>query len=254
MRCRTVALGVLLATLSGAAGAAPCVDQFERGQVRYYGWSEFFRSTPFGTVGFSRGNRLVYVPNPGVSCVSLAWSPTPIRFVFNNHGAAQAATGYVSFKLFGFQSKDDLWIRSLGRSGPWLRGDKAMKDPWRPDPDVRRRPDGIVAYENFHRSDGGDETSFDLQFGVMHGTPQESDSDSWRELVAMDGGANVADPAAIKYVAHELQRVQSSPDKTVPNSPVDYVTKRFEYGRLVLRVFSPLEGGQFSTLAFEFVH
>ena len=240
-------LVILMALVVAPARAADCTDIYD---VPWFGWTQFFSATAFGTVGFTRdGGAHVRVARPG-TCITMGRSGRSLRFVFNHRGIDRAEVGYVSFKLYGLSGTSKTGTRLLERTGAWTRDGKQMPDPWKKLVPARPLPAVISDYEAFYRGDGAAaEVTFDQKFGILHGTPKNSGEDSWDDLGAMQPDA--PDMTKIAYLAHSLQRVEVSPGTASPGVPPDYVTDRFEFDTLILHAFSPVGEGRSSTLIFK---
>lgn len=249
-----LALALLLLG-SAAAQAQDCAALRDRTRVDFRPWKDFFQTTPFGTVGFTLNERLVYFPLPGTSCVRVPRQGLTMRFLFNHRGAREAAVSYVSFALYGFKDSAGQWIRAMQRKGPWQRGKTAMPAPWEPETVYRNGPEDLLGYvAAYQGKDPLSEKDFDQRFGPLHGVPRDSDNDSWNQLVAMAPDAGSADLKKAKYVAHILQRMEVSPGTTTPGKPLSYETEQLGYDALVLRTFSPLEGGKLSTIRIQWAY
>jgi hypothetical protein len=235
-------LAIALMTLASPGWSADCQS--------IYGtpWDSItdFRSRPFGTLGFLWNDETrVFVPDPGTSCIAMPRNGPRLHFIFN-HRSDERETGYVSFKLYGFDGPWKVWTRLLQRKGPWQRGGKDLPDPWKKLDARKPSPFLISDYEAFYKGDAA-EAAFDAKFGVMHAKPKGSDHDSWDDLTAMQPETDLP---RLQYLAHSLQRVEAGP--AVANNPPDYFTERFEYQTLVMHVFSPIGDGPSSTIVFKF--
>ena len=245
MRPALFALSLMLAL---PAQAADCIGARD---PDWFSLNRFFAETPFGTVGYTRDDGAhIFVPKAGTPCIAMR-AGRPLRFIFNHRGP-QHETGYVSFKLYGYDGPYNVWTRLLQRSGSWQRGAKDMQDPWKKLDAVRPTPALLSDYEAFSKDDvTATEAVFDSRFGMMHGMPKGSNLDSWNDRTAMQPEAGV-DLPKLHYVAHSLQRVETGP--AIAGNPPDYSTVRFEYRSLVLHVFSPLGDGPSSTIVFNFTN
>ena len=209
-----------------------------------------FHSRPFGTVGFIwNDDSRIFIPDQATPCITMPRNGPRLHFLFN-HRSIAPETGYVSFKLYGFEGRWKVWTRLLQRQGPWNRGGKSMPDPWKKLDARKPTPSVIADYEAFYKGDAA-EPAFDAKFGMMHGTPRQSELDSWNDLTAMQPDTPI-DMPRLQYLAHSLQRVEAGP--VTAGNPPDYYTERFEYQTLVLHAFSPMGEGPSSTIVFKFTN
>jgi hypothetical protein len=244
------ALAALAALLFPLAVCAEECPNIFSDQVPWVPWRDFFAKQPFGTIGFTRNDELhVYVPEPGVECVTVP-GHTTLHVLFNHRNTGATETGYVSFKAYGLLAhapqKTTLLIR---RSGDWTRDNVALK-PFEPPAYAAGFPGRIPQYETFYRENGQPIDSFDHAFGPLHGTPRGSDEFSWDGRLGMQPDRFPND-RSVGYVMHVLARVQTQAGVVVPGDPPAMDTTKLDLFRdMLVTVSSPLGEGYSKTLRF----
>jgi hypothetical protein len=253
MRCKFIILFVAMWLVAGKELAyADCVRKSEGAERN--GTSEFFRTTRFGTIGFSvDGSSEIYAINDHINCISLPQPNIGLTIYMNHRNSATDDVGYVSFMLFGItQSPPRQFSRYLRRTGSWMRDGAALEDfPSKsaqlPDANV------ISSYEDFYIPHSvKDLAAFDGAFGKLHGAPQASDENSWDERESMSPDSDAVYMPNVGYLRHELQRIEVRRNVTSTNNPPNVEFDRFQYPVLVVAVHSPLNDGVDQTVRFEF--
>ena len=88
----------------------------------------------------------------------------------------------------------------------------------------------------------------------MHGQPDGSKYFSWTKLQEMqpDPSRQLAQPEEIRYLMHNIQRVELEKGTTVPGNTVGVVTQQTSYDALLVAVYSPLNETIQRTIRVEF--
>jgi hypothetical protein len=247
------ALAMLSGPLAfGAAADENCPSMFSQSAVPWVSWRDFFRTQPFGTVGFARnGKTAVHVPNPDIACVTLPRHTSSLYVVFNHRNTDETVTGYVSFKVYGLSANTPKTTSlKLLRLGDWTRDKMALPKPFEPPVYQAAYPGRIPAYENFYRDQGPTIGDFDRDFGMLHGVPNGSQEFSWDGRVGMQPDQIPGD-RILGYVMHVLARVETQAGVLAPGDPPTMETDQLDYYRdMLVSVSSPLGEGQSRTLRF----
>ncbi len=257
MSTRLLLYACLLSTIVHivhARGATECPPR-SSGAERF-GQKEFFSGTAFGTLGFEiDGSKEVFVVKPDINCITILRPGRSLSVIFNHRNSAESGVGYISFKSYGLtRSPPFIFARLLRRTGKWLRNSTPLADdPWRPEPVEGRDPTVVKSFEEYYEPGHDVDISvFDKEFGQFHGTPVQSQENSWSDLQAMQPIPDVRDPQHVGYVRQDLERVEITTGATKTENAPGITWDRLQYSGLIVAMHTPLNGGLERTIRFNF--